>query len=101
MKCELRLPTSFKEYIGGAIISNFDNSIDPEIEEIIKNKPLFSRYTAHHFNGIIWWNDDLGYWCGEVWILKKYVASYLAEKLSSLADEINFHHGKGEKPIQL
>ena len=96
MKSELRLPTDFKEYPGDAIVSNLDNSINPEIEEAIKSKPLFSRYSAFHFNGIIWWNDNIGYWCGEVWVLKKYVASYLAENLSALADEINFHRGNGE-----
>ncbi|MBX3242281.1 MAG: hypothetical protein KIT80_14940 [Chitinophagaceae bacterium] len=98
MKCEIRLPADFKEYQGDVVVSNLDDSINPEIEAAIKNKPLFSRYAAYHFNGIIWWNDKLGYWCGEVWVLRQYVAFYLAENLSLLADEMNFHHGKGEGP---
>jgi hypothetical protein len=98
MKVDIRLPQHFIEHLslGDSIISNFDNSINQEIENAIKGKPLFSRYDALHFNAKIWWNDDLGYWCGEVWAYRKFVKSYLAETLGKLANEINSEYGKGE-----
>ena len=96
MKCELRMPPDFKEYPGDPIASNLERSIDLEIATSIKGKPLFSRYSAWHFNGIIWWEDKLGYWCGEVWVYKEYVASYLAETLDELTGEMNAEHGQGE-----
>lgn len=96
MKCDLRLPTNFKEHSGDAIITNIDYSINSEIQKVIKNQPLFSRYTARNFNGIVWWNENIGFWCAEVWVFRKYVASYLAETLEALADEINNEHGKDE-----
>ncbi len=96
MKTELRLPSDCKEYYGDTLISNFDHLIDVEFETAIKNKPLFSRYAALYFNGKIWWNDKLGYWCVEVWALNKYVASYISEKLDELANEMDLHHGEGE-----
>jgi len=42
----------------------------------------------------------LGYWCAEVWVFKKYTASYLGEQLDTLTDEINLHHGKDEEPYR-
>ena len=99
MKTEIRLPINFKEFPGFPIISNFDNSINAEIETAIKNKALFSRYSAWNFNGIVWWHDELGYWCAEVWVHRKYLVSYLAENLEELANEINDEHGKGEFAI--
>jgi hypothetical protein len=94
MRCKLRLPFDFKEYGTDAIVSDFDNLIDHEIEKAIKDRPLFSRYSSLHFNAKVWWNDELGYWCGEVFVSKEYIASYLAETLEELANEISVQHCK-------
>lgn len=83
------LPTNFKEYLGGPIIANVDNLIDAEIEAIIKNEELFSRYAAWDFNAKIWWNDNLGYWFAEIWVFREYITSYMAETLEELANEVN------------
>jgi hypothetical protein len=101
MKCEIRLPRNYKEYGSPSktMLSNLDNSVDYEIISLIKGKPLFSRYAAWNFNGLIWWHGKLGYWCGEVWVSGKYVTTYLAETVEALANEINDEHGKGEKPL--
>lgn len=96
MKAEFRLPSNYSEYLGEPIISNIDNKIMDEIEIAIKNKPLFSRYSALDFNGKIWWHDELGYWAAEVWVFKKYIATYIAESLNELANEVDHEHGNGE-----
>ncbi|MCH5685219.1 hypothetical protein LWM68_13770 [Niabella sp. W65] len=41
MKCEIRLPADFKEYQGDVVVSNLDDSINPEIEAAIKTSPCF------------------------------------------------------------
>jgi len=51
------------EYSGDTIISNLTGQIDLEIELKIKSTNYLSRYSAWNFNGRIWWNDELGYWC--------------------------------------
>jgi hypothetical protein len=101
MKSDIRLPSNFLEYSGDPIVSNIDNEIKTEIEIEIKNKPLFSQYTAWNFNGLIWWHDELGYWAAEVWVFKKYTASYIAETLEELANEIDLEHGKDETAVFL
>ena len=98
MKAEIRKPQSITEYPGNAIISNLTNQIDQQIAAAIKSTNFFSRYAAWNFNGIIWWNDELGYWCAEIWRFNNYVASYLAETLEELAHEIDGIYSGGETP---
>ena len=98
MKAELRLPETYTEYIGNALISNLNGVIDKDIEEAIVGKALFSRYAAWNFNALIWWDDKIGFWCGEVWQFRKYQATFLAETLEALAAEIDQLFGDGETP---
>ncbi|MDB5156148.1 MAG: hypothetical protein JWR50_855 [Mucilaginibacter sp.] len=98
MKTEIRKPRNLNEYPGDAIISNLTNQIDQQIATVIKGNNYFSRYAAWNFNGIVWWNDELGFWCAEVWKFNNYVASYLAESLEELAKEIDSIHSDGETP---
>jgi len=86
-----------REYPDDAIISNLTGLINQEIEQKIKGSDYFSRYSAWNFNGRIWWNDEIGYWCCEVWQYNNYVATYLADNLQDLAHEVDNKYGGGEK----
>lgn len=101
MKCTLRCPYHFTKYNEDAIVSNFLGAVDKDIEAAIKGKPFYSSYAAWHFNGIIWWNDEIGYWCGSVITFMQYQASYLAETVEELALEMNADYGQGESGIEL
>ena len=54
-------PEAFKEYGGGMsfVMSNFDHTIEKEIEEAIKGEPYWSQYAAWNFYGQIWWENDM------------------------------------------
>lgn len=101
MKSTIRLPQNFKEYLNEPIISNSDNLINAQIATAIKDKPLYSLYTALHFLGKVWFDDTIGYWTAEIWQYKSYKASYIAETIEELANEIDTEYGKGEHPFLL
>jgi hypothetical protein len=96
MKAEIRMPRHLIEYSGDALITNLTGKIDQDIELKIKGSNHFSRYSAWNFNGLVWWNDELGFWRIEVWQYNNYVATYLADTLEELANEVDRIYGGGE-----
>lgn len=59
-----RIPVDFTE-VDESIMSDIDGSIDYELAEQIKGKPLYTSYPAYNFIGYIWWRNDK--WCCEFW----------------------------------
>jgi hypothetical protein len=62
-----------------------------EIKEEIKNaiymKPLFSHlFINEKIYCTVWWNDNLGYWCGEIHERFEYVDTYIYESLEDLLE---------------
>lgn len=67
MKAQIRLPHSFLHYRKGSIYSNFDNELNDEVTAAIQNMPLVADMTATNYHGLVWFSDELGYWCIEIW----------------------------------
>ena len=93
MIVEIRLPAGYSLYKNEVIFSNFDNEIKYEVADFIKNKNLAAEFTAWDYHGIVWWNDELGYWCIEVWRHNIYRVTHLSETLEELIGEIQETYG--------
>jgi len=93
MKAAIRLPDSFTEYRSDSIFSNLTNETDYQVAKAIKYKPLSAALTAWDYFGVVWWNDDIGYWCAEIWQFNKYKATHISEFLENLIQEIREEHG--------
>jgi hypothetical protein len=93
MSRHVSMPASFKEYEGEAIGRNVDLSISYKTAEAIWNKPLFSRYAAKEFEGKVWWNAELRYWCMEIWVSERHEATFLSEALIDLINNANQEFG--------
>jgi hypothetical protein len=93
MQSTRRLPEEFKEYNKQSIYSNLTDEVSDDIVKAIYCKPFFSRYSAWNFNGIVWWDDEIGYWCIEISKYKEYQSSYIAETLDELIHEVKSIHG--------
>lgn len=80
----IRLPDYFTPYKSDTIFSNFTDEIDYLVAEEIKYKPLSAPLTAWDYFGLVWWNDDIGYWCVEIWQFNKYKTTHISEHLEDL-----------------
>jgi hypothetical protein len=87
------IPAFFKEYEGEPIGRNSDLSIAYKTVDAIKNKALFSRYAAKEFDGKVWWNKELKYWCMEIWVSEKHEATFLSEAIVDLLNNANLEFG--------
>lgn len=93
MKATIRLPDNFTPYRSDGIFSNLTNEIDYQVAEAIQYKPLSAALTAWDFFGVVWWNDEIGYWCIEIWQFNQYKATHIAETLEALIQEIRDEYG--------
>jgi hypothetical protein len=64
-----------------------------DIKEDVKNaiylKPFFSHLFSNDIYCTVWWNDELGYWCGEVYVNYEYLDTYIFESLEELCEEFS------------
>ncbi|AZA99204.1 hypothetical protein EG359_06115 [Chryseobacterium joostei] len=81
MKVDLRIPKKFVIYQKWSVFSNFDNEVDYNVASWIQGKNYCAEFTASNFHGLVWWNDELGYWCDEIWQDRVHKSSYMAERL--------------------
>ncbi|WP_341836917.1 hypothetical protein WJU16_03385 [Chitinophaga pollutisoli] len=93
MKAEIRLPDNFTEYRSDGIFSNLTNEIDYLVVKAIKYKPLSAALTAWDYFGVVWWDDDIGYWCVEIWQFNKYKTTHISESFEDLIQEIQEKYG--------
>ena len=56
---------------------------------------MYSRYAGYDFNGLVWWEDKLGYWAVEIWQYKEYKATIAGEYFDELVREIQELYGNG------
>lgn len=86
-----RMPESFLEFDGEALMSNFDGEIVQETAEAIKGKELFSRYAGWNFNGKVWWQN--GKWCCEVWCYGSFQKTFVEDTLQDIMSEVCSEYG--------
>lgn len=86
----LKKPDDFKVY-PDTLISNFNHSIDKEVEQISKGQKLYAQYTAWDFQGYIWFHS--GKWNCEVWKYNSHVDTVTALTLEDIMEEISNKYG--------
>jgi hypothetical protein len=87
MKGKINMP---EEFDVGEYIFLWDDYGDliAEARDDIYLKPLFSYlFFEEEFHCKVWWNDELGYWCGELYVKWEYVDTYICETLEELREE--------------
>ena len=60
-KNKIRTMPENYEYYGDEIMSNCDREVDKNIEQKIKNKPLWAGYAGWDFYGLVWWENNKWY----------------------------------------
>ena len=93
MQADLRIPKGFILYQKGSIFSNFDNRLDYNVACWIEGKDYYAEFTAYNFLALGWWNDQLGYWCVEIWQSSLFQNTYMAENLKALIEEVQYIYG--------
>lgn len=91
MKGDLRMPTHFKLF--EIYLWDEYGQLKEYVRDAIYMKPLFSYlYFEHDFFVCVWWNDDLGYWCGTLYDGDKDLVTYICETLEELKDEAEMEY---------
>jgi hypothetical protein len=88
MKGGIPLPDHFMPYEDILLWDEY-GEIREEIKQAIYMKPYFCFLTfIDGYFCQVYWNDDVGYWCGELHGDGKYLGSYICESLPEIKDEI-------------
>jgi hypothetical protein len=83
------MPAHLKEISPPAGMSNFDNEIDEGVEEALKAGDWYCHHAAWDFNGLVWYDAELGMFIEEIWRYKTQVGTYQAPTLRELMDLTN------------
>ncbi|SFD54117.1 hypothetical protein SAMN05518672_102356 [Chitinophaga sp. CF118] len=68
--------------------------IKEEVMNAIYMKPFFSYLVlADNFFCSVYWNDNIGYWCGELWGDEGYLNTYICDSPEEIKDEILEDYG--------
>lgn len=87
-------PEDFQDLgVFGPGLSNFDHSVDPEAEGLLRGGKVSCRHAADGFNGDVWYEDGMFHECVNVWHVA--VAHHEASTLEALMTEVNDEHGWG------
>jgi len=73
--------------------SSFDNELNCKVAAAIQNTALVADMTATNYHGLVWFSDELGYWCIEIWQNNMFVQTHLADDLEELICEIRLEYG--------
>lgn len=80
------------EFRPPAAMSNFDQSIDPGLEDALR-AGMKGRHAAQEFNGLVWLDGRTGLFCEAVRRYHEIVAVHAAATLEDLMREVNDEHG--------
>lgn len=85
-------PKDFRDLgVFGPGMSNFDHSVDPDAEVLMRSGKVSGRHAAANFNGDVWYEDGLFHEC--VNVFRVAVAHYSAPTLRELMTKVNDEHG--------
>ena len=91
MKGKVRLSKGINPlYKNGCFISlwNHQWEIIEEVKQAIYKKNVYSHlFIDAHLFCVVWWNDELRKWCGEVYAETGYVDTYICTLLEELGHE--------------
>ena len=96
MKGKIYLPVEFELFDEQDEIFLWDvnGNLKEEVKNAIYLKPFYSYLLiGEAVYSSVWWNDTLGYWCGEVYVSSDYVETYICETLEELRAEVLADYG--------
>lgn len=79
----------------GTGMTNFDHSIDPGFEEMLKSKPCFGRYAGWDFNGKVAFDWKSGKFVCEVWVYGVPQEIIKCQTLEEIMSEVSDKYGEG------
>ncbi len=83
------IPEPFTEYPED-IMSNFDDSVNVDVETAIKGKEYYAGYPGWNFHGRVWWQKT---WHCEVWVYGSPQEIITAETLDDLREKVCDKYG--------
>ena len=86
----LKKPEDFKMY-PDTLMSNFEHTIDKEIEQKIKVQKLYAQYTGWDFYGYVWYDNNK--WNCEVWQYGSHDDTVTADTLEEIMEEVSMGYG--------
>lgn len=86
-----RRPKDLTEIADEVEMSNLDHSIDPGLEEALRERAVWARHSAWNFNGQVWFED--GTFFEEVWHYHVHIDTVGASSLEELMRAVNDLHG--------
>lgn len=75
----------------GLGMSNFDHRIDDGLAEALQGRQVYARHAAWDFNGQVWWDGKQ--FREQVWRYNCPVASFAADSLGELMEDVNDAYG--------
>lgn len=95
MKGPIDAPDNFEPYHDSFLWDEY-GEIKEEVKEAIYMKPLFSYLLLNNnYFCSVYWNDTIGYWCGELWNEEGHVETYICETPEEIKEEILADHDCG------
>jgi len=90
---EIRPPEGYEDlgYSSPLGMTNFDQSIEPDTEEILKEQKIYCHHAARNFNGDVWYQD--GIFHESVYRYHAFQGHYTAPTLPELMTMVNDNHG--------
>jgi hypothetical protein len=96
MKGKVYIPPDFELYSDkddDIFLVDEYGEVKEHVKEAIYLKPLFTHlYADGGTYCVVWWNDELGYWCGEIYVNWEYEDTYIYESLEELADAFSANY---------
>ena len=88
MKGPIPTPEDFDAYHDVFLWDEY-GEIKEEVKDAIYMQPFFSYLVLNYnFFCAVYWNDKIGYWCGELWGDKGYMDTYICDSPEEIRAEI-------------
>ncbi len=81
------------QYLDNLEMSNFDHSIDEDLEEKLKANNLYADYTGWNFHGTIYWDKQKKKFVCEVRQYHSWIDTIKADTLQGIMDEVCAKYG--------
>jgi hypothetical protein len=95
MKGIIDSPENFGPYHDVFLFDNYGD-VKPDIMQAIYMQPFFSHLVLDKsFFCAIYWNDNIGYWCGDLWDGRDYVVTYICDTPEEIKEEVLTDHDCG------
>jgi hypothetical protein len=88
MKGPINAPDNFTPYEDIFLYDDFGR-VKEEVKQAIYMKPFFSYLVMDEdYFCSVYWNDTVGYWCGELWGPEGYVDTYICDSPEQIKEEV-------------